>query len=165
MRDLVASDEREQTILLVDALALQCKELAPMIVLFYAPPYYPAVCSTDEETIQALLPEILKHAKKQYNIDFIHQNYFSGLSDLSYIGTQVQANTNALVANMPVWGRSYTIPLDMFEKLAIPVLNMGPWGKDAHKMTERLQLHYSLEFTREMLEWSIHRLWKMNNGQ
>ncbi|PGX39686.1 hypothetical protein COE67_17640, partial [Priestia megaterium] len=45
-------DDRDLTIEFVDQLSILCKELAPMIIIFFAPPYYPAVSSRHNTFIQ-----------------------------------------------------------------------------------------------------------------
>jgi arginine utilization protein RocB len=47
--------------------------------------------------------------------------------------------------NTPVWGTSYGIPFDAMADLQAPVLNVGPFGKDAHKRTERLHIKSAFE--------------------
>ena len=44
-------DDREKSLRIVDNLMIQCQELAPATVLLYAPPYYPAVNSSDDPLI------------------------------------------------------------------------------------------------------------------
>lgn len=38
---------------------------------------------------------------------------------------------------MLIWRDIYYIPLEIKE-ISMPVLNVGPWGKDLHKYTERV---------------------------
>jgi arginine utilization protein RocB len=47
--------------------------------------------------------------------------------------------------NLPGWGDFYRFPEEALLKLDIPILNLGPFGKDAHKNTERVHLPYSFE--------------------
>jgi arginine utilization protein RocB len=47
------------------------------------------------------------------------------------------AATRAL---MPLWGENYSIPFAEIRELSVPVMNIGPWGKDFHKNTERVYL-------------------------
>ena len=47
-------DDREKSFRIADNLMIQCQELAPAIVLLYAPPYYPAVNSSDDELVTAM---------------------------------------------------------------------------------------------------------------
>ncbi len=154
----VETDDRERSIQLVDQLAQQCKELSPMIVLFFAPPYYPAVCSSLNKTIQKLVPKLLEFAKNQFNLELVKQNYFSGLSDLSYIGQSGKNDSQMLQACMPLWNKGYEIPLDIIGQFEIPVMNLGPWGKDPHKMTERLHIEYSFATTLALLEFTLKQL-------
>jgi arginine utilization protein RocB len=50
-----------------------------------------------------------------------------------------------VASNTPGWGSVYRVALGELKALDIPVLNLGPSGKDPHKITERLRLSYSLE--------------------
>jgi arginine utilization protein RocB len=59
---------------------------------------------------------------------------------------------------MPLWGKGYSIPLDVLEELNIPVLNLGPIGRDAHKWTERLDIDNAFNILRDMLSVTINRL-------
>lgn len=67
---------RAVTIDLVDKLAILCKEKAPMIVLFFAPPYYPAVSSRNNPLIKEVVVEMEKYAHYNHKITFENQNYF-----------------------------------------------------------------------------------------
>lgn len=42
--------------------------------------------------------------------------------------------------NMLMWKDIYYIPLEDIKELSMPVLNLGPWGKDFHKYTERVNI-------------------------
>ncbi|MGG5254090.1 M20/M25/M40 family metallo-hydrolase [Neobacillus sp. SM06] len=160
--DIGMMDDRERSILLVDQLAQQCKELSPMIVLFFAPPYYPAVCSSKNETVTRLVPKLIDYAKNQHDLELVQQNYFSGLSDLSYIGPSGKDDIQILSSCMPLWNKGYHIPSDLLNHFQIPVLNLGPWGKDPHKMSERLHIQYSFDKTRDMLEFTVKQLFLEN---
>ena len=39
---------------------------------------------------------------------------------------------------MPFFGNLYDIPIAAIEQISMPCINIGPWGKDLHKMTERV---------------------------
>jgi arginine utilization protein RocB len=40
--------------------------------------------------------------------------------------------------NMLLWGDVYSIPFDDLDEISMPVMNVGPWGRDIHKYTERV---------------------------
>ncbi len=159
MESRAEGDDREVTIRLVDQMAALCKELSPMIVLFFAPPYYPAVSSRKDPYIQSVVDDMITYAKTKHEVVLQKQNYFGGISDLSYTGlSQPISSLNPLVSNMPLWEKGYTLPLEGLEALNLPVLNLGPVGRDAHKWTERLDIDYAFETLADMLPVAINKL-------
>ncbi|PWK13023.1 M20/M25/M40 family metallo-hydrolase [Tumebacillus permanentifrigoris] len=153
------TDDRTATIELVDAIAELCRSAGPMIVLFFAPPFYPAVNASEHPRIQRVLPELLSFAQREYGVEFETINYFAGISDLSYVGLQYPMESLAgLVANMPLWERGYTLPLPELQALDVPVLNLGPIGRDAHKWTERLETEFAFETLPALLRQTVHLL-------
>lgn len=156
-----SKDDRDMTIRLVDELAILCKELSPMIVLFFAPPYYPAISSRNHSLIQRVAGEMIDYAVEKHHVHLVNQHYFGGLSDLSYVGLQQPVSSiEPLVVNMPLWNKGYSLPLVELEMLNLPVLNLGPVGRDAHKWTERLDVDYAFETLLDMLKTAIHKLLK-----
>lgn len=154
-------DDRDVTIELVDQVAILCKELSPMIVLFFAPPFYPAVSSRTHPLIARTAAEMETYARERHQITLRRQNYFGGISDLSYVGLEYPAaSMQPLVANMPLWDRGYSIPLQELEAFDVPVLNLGPVGRDAHQWTERLDIDYAFGTLMDMLPHCIQTLFK-----
>lgn len=152
--------DRDLSTRIVFDLASLCKHLAPMIVLFYSPPFYPAVSSKDVSLTQDVLGKIHDYAESNH-IALEHQNYFAGLSDLSYAGlSQSSSSLSALFGNMPLYGKRYDIPIDALKALNLPVMNLGPYGKDPHKWTERLDLDYSFDILPKMLAYTVEQLVK-----
>jgi arginine utilization protein RocB len=43
-----------------------------------------------------------------------------------------------LSQNTPQWGMIYNIPFEDISTVSMPVINIGPWGKDLHKVGERV---------------------------
>lgn len=138
------SDLRELSIDIVKEVHKFCPYRDPMMVLFFAPPYYPhSVAVKDNSRIRGLVNGIVEKAKTEYGVNMSVEPFFPGLSDMSYLGLPDNISIGNLKANFPLWGDKYTIPLDTIAKLNIPFLNIGPLGKDAHKYTERLCISYS----------------------
>jgi arginine utilization protein RocB len=151
--------DRDFSTKLVQELALLCKEYAPMIVLFYSPPFYPPVLSSNEEIISSTREYLVSYAKKQHGITIKPLHYFSGLSDLSFIGLQgSKEELNPLLMNMPLHERGYELPLKELSNLQIPVINVGPFGKDAHQWTERLHVPISFELFPDLISKTIEGL-------
>ncbi len=124
------------------------KDRSPMIVIFFAPPYYPHVGLNEEREFDKKLIEaadrIIDKAKNEYGVEIKKRKYFQGLSDLSYFALEdAEEVMEYLKPNMPSLGYRYTLPLDEIKKLNVPVINYGPHGRDAHKFTERILVDYS----------------------
>lgn len=152
-------DEREMSIQICDELMLHCKELAPATIIFYAPPYYPAVNSSDDSLAQQLIELAQTTLQRKFHIEAKQVHYFNGISDLSYVNyDEHDKGWKNYVKNTPVWGEMYDIPFEAMQQLQAPVLNIGPFGKDAHKLTERLHKQSGFIYTPYVLEKVIKKL-------
>jgi len=157
-------DDREKSLRIADSLMIECQELAPAIVLIYAPPYYPAVNSSDDDLVKRCVQYVKEKGQEKYNLPVKQVHYFNGISDLSYINYQDEGEGwTAFKANTPVWGSSYSIPFDAMANLNAPVLNVGPFGKDAHKRTERLHIKSAFEEVPTLVEEMIKMVTKSTN--
>lgn len=155
--------DRDFSTLLVQDLASICKDLAPMIILFYSPPFYPAVSSYNDSFVREVVDDIKRFTNEKYDIDVTITAFFTGLSDLSFVGpVSSKSKLSRLTTNMPLQNNGFTFPEETMEKLNIPVLNIGPLGKDAHQWTERLELTYSFEQLPVILNEAINRLLRPN---
>ncbi|HET7579529.1 MAG TPA: M20/M25/M40 family metallo-hydrolase [Bacillales bacterium] len=153
--------DRDLSSRLVSDLAALCKDKAPMIVLFYNPPFYPAVSSRDNEHIQKVIEKVTRYSEEHYQISLKHQRFFAGLSDLSFTGLQLSLDDlNPLMTNMPLYGNGYDLPFDALRELNLPVMNLGPLGRDPHRWTERLELDYSFGTLHDTLSYTIGELLK-----
>ncbi len=146
-------DVREKSMHITDILLLNCQELTPAIVIMFAPPYYPAVNSSDDELVKRCVEQITESAKTKFGHQINQIHYFNGISDLSYVNYGEQKDGwMAYESNTPVYGDSYSIPFQAMKQLNAPVLNIGPLGKDPHKRTERLHIKNAFEQMPALLE-------------
>ncbi|WLR43847.1 M20/M25/M40 family metallo-hydrolase [Bacillus carboniphilus] len=163
--DYVASNrgelgDRDFSTKLVAELAALLSEDSPMIVLFYSPPFYPSVSSKEDELIENVCSNLIDFARDQYHIRLQRQYYFPGLSDLSFVQLRDSVNIDLLTTNMPLYGKGYSLPLEEMKEINVPVINVGPVGRDPHKWTERLDIQYTFEYLPELLSYTIESLLK-----
>ena len=145
-------DLREQSLRITEALLVACQELTPAIVVLFAPPYYPAVNSTDDELVQACISRVQQQARDRFGGDVVQSHYFNGISDLSYVSYRGDAGSwQAYERNTPGFGTTYAIPFEAMAELDAPVLNVGPFGKDPHKRTERIHVGSAFHELPELL--------------
>ncbi|WP_313162772.1 M20/M25/M40 family metallo-hydrolase [Sedimentibacter sp.] len=118
-------------------------DVSPRIVYGLIPPYYPNTSNVNFDSldieIKNISKELNKFTKEQFNQIYTKEYFYTGISDLSYTSTvDSQEITSTLRLSMPLYGKIYDIPVDTIEKISMPCINIGPWGKDFHKLTERV---------------------------
>jgi arginine utilization protein RocB len=52
---------------------------------------------------------------------------------------------------MPLHGPAYSVPFAQIRGNAMPCINIGPWGKDFHRLTERVHRNDLLAATPRLL--------------
>ncbi|TQI68288.1 M20/M25/M40 family metallo-hydrolase [Clostridium sp. KNHs216] len=131
----------------------------PMVIVFYAPPFYPHsdLPSPDSRAVETA-GYLVETARTQYGETLLTEPFFPGLSDMSYLGLSARIDIFGLTKDFPVWGSGYQIPLETIAQLNIPFLNIGPHGRDAHQFTERLCLSYSFEKAVPLLWAAVRHL-------
>ncbi|PKR78917.1 hypothetical protein CEY16_03950 [Halalkalibacillus sediminis] len=154
--------DRDFSTVLTQDLAYLCKDLAPMIVLFFSPPFYPAVTSQHHSMIKNILNDVSDYTEKEHERSPEVLSYFSGLSDLSFVGesNQTSDQIQSLTENMPLEKAGLANMVIKGDRLIVPTLNIGPYGKDAHQWTERLEINYSFEQLPKILERTIKTTFK-----
>ncbi|QHS22658.1 M20/M25/M40 family metallo-hydrolase [Virgibacillus sp. MSP4-1] len=151
--------DRDFSTLLVQDLAYLCKDLAPMMVLFYSPPFYPSVSSKGHPLIEDVHDFVQQLFRDRHQMAVESIEFFPGLSDLSFIGPMTsRQKTRQLKMNMPIDEKGYTFDHDALHEITMPVLNIGPFGKDPHQWTERLELTYSFDVLPDVLTHAIERI-------
>ncbi|MDF2677059.1 MAG: family metallo-hydrolase [Bacillota bacterium] len=137
-------------------------DLSPVVVIALAPPYYPSTNNSmleNAEEINELISELDKYSKAEIGNGIYTQNYFTGISDLSYgMFTADKENIDYISNNMLFWGDMYYIPLDIIKEQSMPVLNVGPWGKDLHKYTERVFKKDLFENTPKLINFIVNNM-------
>ncbi|MCW2922420.1 MAG: amino acid degradation protein [Thermoleophilia bacterium] len=157
-----SDDLREQSLRIVEALLVACQELTPAIVLLFAPPYYPAVNSTDDALVRACIARVQEQSRDRFDVEVVQSHYFNGISDLSYVSFSGGLDGSATYeCNTPGFGATYSIPFAAMAELDAPVLNVGPFGKDPHQRTERLHVHSAFtqlpDLLADLVQFIAHR--------
>ena len=136
---------------MVEKLQASWKDQNPLVVVYFSPPYYPHIY------IDGTNPKTTVTDYKLAN-----KKFFPYISDLSYGAAPKDPSIIAtLKNNMPGFGVKYTLPLEDMQKLSLPVLDIGCFGYDAHKFTERVEKKYSYTVTPELVYKTVMKL--LNN--
>ena len=113
----------------------------PLMVLGFAPPLYPAYHSDQmagKEGVGSFLFRKIKKVSENAGCPVKKVHYFTGISDLSYCGVCGEMDFSGYASETPLWGDGYRVDFKEIGKLNIPAVLLGPWGKDIHRRTERV---------------------------
>lgn len=134
----------------------------PVMVISFAPPYYPAFHSdglSGQEGAGTRLYRILeKSARKVCGLELNMKNYFCEISDLSYCRGPDEKELRACAGNMPLWGNMYSMDVKSMGQFQVPAMLFGPVGRDIHQMSERVNARSLLEEVPEILQDFIEQV-------
>lgn len=139
------------------------KDKSPKAVIAFSPPYYPHISNLDFEDlpieIKNIGDSIVEFAKNKLNEDYARKYYFMGISDLSYLALNKSDSVIPYISpNMPHWGENYSIPFEDLKEISVPIINIGPWGKDYHKFTERVYKKDLYVNTPELTKFVVEKI-------
>jgi len=154
-------DDRVFALKIVEEVHNMWSDKDPVIVIYFSPPYYPHIfVKGDTEKEQKLMSAVDK-AIEVVDKNTVKKKFYPYISDLSYAAAPREKEAvESLKGNMPGFGTRYDLPLEDMQELNLPVVNIGPFGKDAHKFTERLEKEYSFEVAPKLVYETIMNLLK-----
>ncbi|QUH19677.1 M20/M25/M40 family metallo-hydrolase [Alkaliphilus sp. B6464] len=156
-------DERVFALKLVEQVHKMWSDKEPVVIAYFSPPYYPHIYVEGNEVKEKILlravDDAIEAADNKFNI--VRKKFYPYISDLSYAAAPKENSIiGVLKENMPGFGVKYNLPLKEMQELNLPVVNIGPFGKDAHKFTERVERDYSFNVLPKMVYDTILNLLK-----
>ncbi len=123
---------------------------SPAIIVFYSSLYSPRIEVTGKDELEKKLIESLDMAvstiQPTYEHPIVTRNFFPYISDMSFVAlSDDEEGINAVSSNTPCWGSKLFVNYQDIRDINVPVINIGPYGFDAHKQYERVEISYSFE--------------------
>jgi arginine utilization protein RocB len=137
----------------------------PAIILFYSSLYSPRIeligkTSNELDLINAL-DQAVEEIQPAYQYPIVTRNFFPYISDMSFVAlSDDEEGINAVSNNNPGWGTKHYVEYQDIRDINVPVINIGPYGLDAHKKLERMEMTYSLEIVPNLTNLVIQKLLK-----
>lgn len=124
------------------------------VVGFGSLPYPCVLLGSDRETssLRSVIEEEMISVAAHSATSIRFRNFFAGISDMSFLGRIDKEDLQLVAANTPPWNP--LIQLDVTHLPELPVINIGPWGRDYHKHLERVHMPYSFEVLPELV-WRV----------
>lgn len=136
----------------------------PSIIIAFAPPYYPDrpadLENENTRKLHGIIDDVIEYARVKYGEHIEKQNFFMGISDLSYTGIKDEEKIDRAASNMLGLGLNYVFPVEELKKLNISVVNIGGLGKDFHKYTERINIPYSFNVVPDLYKYLLDKIFK-----
>jgi arginine utilization protein RocB len=144
-------DEREFSLRWVSQQYLH--DPTPQIILFLSLPYYPHhTMDHNDHAHQTFVNDMIKCAP-----GYTYLPYYPYISDLSFVSRGNPADIASVERLIPGYKQLNRIDWSVLNGLKIPMMNIGPWGKDAHKFTERVYVPSILSVYEILFEYFVDR--------
>lgn len=148
---------------LIDRIYDFIEDVSPRIVYGLMPPYYPNVSNCYFQGIapeaQDMSQRLNAYTKECYGQEYDREYFYTGICDLSYINIDDPAAQRKSVSqSMPLFGWYYDVPFEDIQAISMAGINIGPWGKDFHKLTERVFMPDLYDRTPHILDHAISLL-------
>lgn len=155
---------------IVEALQNLAPDNKARVIVFFAPPYLPhSHLDEEDERDRKLLDairEVLVEARKETGEQFSLKRFFPYLADGSFLSLQeTDEEIRSLIENVPEWDRIHPLPVGEIRDLDIPSVNIGAYGKDAHKWTERVHKPYTFGVLPGLIRSVTRRLLNQPTGK
>lgn len=139
----------------------------PAIIIFFSNIYIPRIAISKDTPEGNRLITAIESAVTQtqpfYSSEIEIRQFFPYISDMSFVAlSDDEESIENLEKNMPTWGEEYRLNVEDIRALNVPVCNIGPYGFDAHKKYERVEIPYSLEVVPFMTYSVIRHLFKIS---
>lgn len=106
--------------------------------------------------IRSLDVDLDRFTRERFGQHYVSEEFYTGISDLSYTSiSNSEEISAALSKSMPFYGTLYDIAISDIETISMPCINIGPWGKDFHKLTERVLKRDLCERTPAIIQHAI----------
>lgn len=137
----------------------------PITIIGFAPPYYPPVHSDHVKGKEGYGTKAFEFvselSEREYGQKVIYENYFMGISDLSYGAITAPFDYIKYSDNTPLWGDAYNLNFEAIEYCGMPGVIYGPIGRDYHQYVERVNKRSLLKVVPETTKALIQYMWDL----
>ena len=117
-------------------------EKNPMVVIGFAPPYYPSMnCRSLPNTSLKIdnLIDDYRYYLASRGLSLKVEEYFMGICDTSYCALERDlASYQVVLDSLATPSQVYELDLANIAQIQVPAVNLGPWGKELHQRGERV---------------------------
>ncbi|HOQ73719.1 MAG TPA: M20/M25/M40 family metallo-hydrolase [Limnochordia bacterium] len=158
-----ALDLRDFNVRLVAEAWQWARDKSPAIIVFNSSTYFARIEMTGRTEAERRLLESVKAAVSEVQLHsdrpIVTKMFYPYISDSSFMALgDEREELDALEKNTPAWGVKYTHPIEDIAAVNVPVVNIGTFGKDGHKLTERVHMRHTFELIPNITFRTIKKL-------
>jgi arginine utilization protein RocB len=137
----------------------------PAIILFYSSYYVPRIVFNEDDDLSQRLVHVIQASvqqlKKSWNKTIQIRKFYPYASEMNFVAmSDKEIEQQSFEKNMPAWGIKYPFDMEEIRKLNVPVINIGPYGKDPHGKWERMEIDYSMQIVPNLTYLVIQNLFQ-----
>ena len=162
-RNNPAMDLRDFNVRMVEEAWKWATDKSPAVIVYYASTMYPNLEMTGETEKEKRLMDCVRESvdtlKTYSSKPVVTKMFYPYISDSSFMAISgEQADYASLERNTPAWGVKYRHPYEDIAEINVPMVNIGTYGKDGHKITERVHMRHTFEHIPNITYQAIKRL-------
>lgn len=126
----------------------------PAVVLGFASLPYPATslpATVAGRALELRIRAVAAAAAARHQVSITAVRHLPVIVDMPFLGNVDAEDLRRVALNTPVWGSSIAWDLDRAPTPGIPILNVGPWGRDYHHWLERVHGPYAFGMLPELV--------------
>ena len=135
----------------------------PAIVFCFGSMPYPAIqwpsnLAKLENAIDGAIAEITE----AHGEPIAKHAFFPAIADMSFAGPIDRDDLRIVASNTPLWDSSINWPADGGAPFNVPIINVGPWGRDYHHWLERTHETYTFRVLPDLVQAIARRVLDMS---
>lgn len=143
-------DLRDFSIAVIEAAWDWSLDKSPAIIIYYSSIFSARIEMTGKTELERKLldavKESIENVQPYSDKPIVTKMFYPYISDSSFMAISDDVSElSSLERNMPAWGTKYIYPIKEILEINVPVVNIGTYGKDGHKVTERVHMRYTFE--------------------
>ncbi|QQY79963.1 arginine utilization protein RocB [Keratinibaculum paraultunense] len=143
-------DLREFSVKIVEEAWKWSVDKSPAIIIYFSSTYSARIEITGETKLERNLIDSVNNSiefvGKYSDKPIVTKMFYPYISDLSFMSlSDTPEDILYLEKNMPAWGSKYFYNVEDVMAMNVPIVNIGSYGKDGHKMTERVHMKHTFE--------------------
>lgn len=136
------------------------RQTGPAVVTGFASvPYLPTSLSGSPKArrLATAAAQAAMSVGAHHEVDIRCEPVFAGISDMSFLGEADEGWLDTVAPNTPGWAEQVRWP-EHGGIAGIPIVNVGPWGRDYHTPLERIEIRYGFDVVPDLVEDVVRRL-------